>query len=284
MPAPLLFVLSGLVQYVGAAVAVHLFAALPPTAVAWLRVAVSAVVLLAWARPWRERWDGRRLATTAAFGIVLACMNTAFYVAIAHLPLGTAVALEFLGPVTVAVVTGRGWRDRAAIAVALVGVVALAGVSLATGPTAGTGLVAIGIAAACWAAYIVLGRRVAGHAPGLSGLAVGMAVGGAVLAPLFAAGAGPVLGDWRLAGAVVVVALFSSVLPYAIEQVVLRRVTAATFAVLTALLPASATVVGLVVLRQVPHAVDLLGLLAVSAAIVLSGAGRRPADDPAATA
>ncbi len=143
MPAPLLFLLSGLTQYVGAAVAVRLFGTLSPTTVAWLRISVAAVLLLAWARPWRAPLRGRHLATAAAFGVVLAAMNVSFYLAIAHLPLGTAVAVEFLGPVTIAAITGRGWRDRTAIGVALVGVVLLAGVSLRMGPGARVGLVAI---------------------------------------------------------------------------------------------------------------------------------------------
>ncbi|OZB49165.1 MAG: EamA family transporter [Cellulomonas sp. 14-74-6] len=276
MPAPLLFLLSGLTQYLGAAVAVRLFGALPPATVAWLRIAVSAVLLLGWARPWRHGpWDRRRLATTAAFGVVLAAMNVSFYVAIAHLPLGTAVAIEFVGPVAVAAVTGSGWRERAAIAVAAVGVVLLAGVSLHTGASGRVGLLAIGAAAAFWAGYIVLGRRVAGQASGLAGLAVGMTTGAVVLAPGFAGAAGPVLHDVRLAAAVLAVAVCSSVVPYGIEQVVLRRVSAATFAVLLALLPASAAVVGAVVLRQLPHPVDLVGLALVCGAIALT-ARREP--------
>ncbi|GIG40721.1 EamA family transporter [Cellulomonas phragmiteti] len=273
MPAPALFVVSGLTQYAGAALAVGLFAVLPAGNVAWLRVAVSAVLLLAWRRPWRVRelWEPRRLAVTALFGVVLATMNVTFYIAIEHLPLGTAVALEFIGPVAVAAVTGSGVRERAAIAIAAVGVVLLAGVSLDAGPGATTGLVAIGVAAACWAAYIVLGRRVArAGAPGASGLAVAMTAGALVLSPFFVAGSGPVLVDARLAGIVVAIAVCSSVVPYALEQVVLRRVSSATFAILLALLPATATVVGAVMLRQWPHGLELVGLVLVSGAIALT--------------
>lgn len=273
MPAPLLFVVSGVTQYVGAAVAVGLFARLAPASLGWLRVVVAAAVLIGWTRPWRARglWTWPALRTAAAFGVVLAAMNAAFYVAIDTLPLGTAVALEFAGPVAVAAVTGRGWRDRAAIVVAAAGVVLLAGVSLHLGDDATRGLVAIGIAATCWAFYIVLGRRVA-SAPtgGLNGLGVALAAGGVVLAPFLAGGAGPVLVDWRLAALVVVVALFSSVVPYGIEQVVLRRVSAATFAVLLALLPATAALVGAVLLRQVPHGFEIVGLVLVSGAIALT--------------
>lgn len=273
MPAPLLFVVSGLTQYVGAALAVGLFAVLPATAVAWLRVAVAAGLLVAWRRPWRDTGlrEPRRLGVTVLFGVVLASMNVSFYVAIDHLPLGTAVALEFLGPVAVAAVTGSGWRDRAALAVAVVGVVLLAGVSLDTGPDAVVGLVAVGTAAACWAAYIVLGRRVARSGPpNAGGLAVAMAAGAVVLAPFVARGSGPVLHDARLALVVLAIAVCSSLVPYVLEQVVLRRVRAATFAILLALLPATATVVGAVVLRQWPHGLELVGLVLVSGAIALT--------------
>ncbi|MBO3100939.1 EamA family transporter [Cellulomonas fengjieae] len=275
MPAPLLFVVSGLTQYLGAALAVGVFGTVAAASVAWLRVAVAAVVLVLWQRPWRSRWRLADLRTAAVFGVVLAVMNVAFYVAIDHLPLGTAVSLEFLGPVAVAAVTGRGWRDRVGIAVAAAGVVLLAGVSLDTGPDAVVGLVAISVAAACWAAYILLGRRVARAANGgIRGLSVAMVAGAVVLGPLLAGGAGPVLHDGRLAALVIAIAVCSSVVPYALEQVVLRTVRPATFAVLLAMLPATAAVVGAVLLQQVPHGLEVVGLLLVSGAIVLTGLDR----------
>ncbi|WP_346774716.1 EamA family transporter [Cellulomonas sp. IC4_254] len=313
VPAPALFAVSGLAQYGGAALAVALFAVIPSPTVAWLRIAVAALVLLAWRRPWRARWTRADLGAAAAFGVVLAAMNVSFYVAIDVLPLGTAVAIEFLGPVAVAAVTGRTWRERLGIVVAAVGVVLLAGVELSTGGADSVrGLVAIGIAAACWAGYILLGRRVAqgrragagpGEAPagsdarraadarpgsdarpapdGITSLAVGMTAGALVGAPFLAALAAPVLTDAGLALAVLGIAVLSSVVPYAIEQVVLRRVTAATFAVLLAMLPATAAVVGAVALRQWPHGWEVVGLLCVSVAIVLTATRRAPGE-PAA--
>jgi inner membrane transporter RhtA len=278
VPAPLLFILSGLTQYLGAALAVGIFGTIAASTVAWLRIAVAAVVLLLWRRPWRSRFTRQDLRTAVVFGVVLGVMNVAFYIAIDHLPLGTAVSIEFLGPVAVAALTGRGWRDRVGIAIAAVGVVLLAGVSLDTGPDAVIGLVAIGVAAACWAAYILLGRRVARAATGgITGLSVAMAAGAVVLAPFLAGGAGPVLHDPRLAALVVGIAVCSSVIPYALEQVVLRRVRAATFAVLLAMLPATAAVIGALMLQQVPHGLEVVGLLLVSGAIVLTGLDR---EDP----
>jgi inner membrane transporter RhtA len=292
VPAPALFLVSGLAQYGGAALAVALFAVIASPTVAWLRIAVAALVLLAWRRPWRARWTRGDLVAAATFGVVLAAMNVSFYVAIDVLPLGTAVAIEFLGPVAVAAVTGRTWRERLGIVVAAAGVVALAGVELrAGGDDAVRGLVAIGIAAACWSGYILLGRRVAqgsradtaddaaGRArpDGITSLAVGMTAGALVGAPFLAGAAEPVLRDAGLALAVLGIAVLSSVVPYAIEQVVLRRVTAATFAVLLAMLPATAAVVGAVALRQLPHGWEVVGLACVSAAIVLTATRRAPA-------
>ncbi|QZN85453.1 DMT family transporter [Cellulomonas sp. C5510] len=300
VPAPALFLVSGLAQYGGAALAVALFAVVPSPTVAWLRIAVAALVLLAWRRPWRARWTRADLGAAALFGVVLAAMNVTFYVAIDVLPLGTAVAIEFIGPVAVAAVTGRTWRERLGIVVAAAGVVALAGVELSGGGEDSLrGLVAIGLAAACWAGYIVLGRRVAqgsarrpagadgevgaaaaGTSParpdGITSLAVGMTTGALVGAPFLAAPSAPVLHDARLALAVLGIAVLSSVVPYAIEQVVLRRVTAATFAVLLAMLPATAAVVGAVALRQWPHGWEVVGLACVSVAIVLTATRRDP--------
>lgn len=288
VPAPLLFVVSGLTQYGGAALAIGLFSQIAAPAVAWLRIVGAALVLLAWRRPWRlrdGRWTRHDLLVTALFGTVLALMNVTFYIALDHLPLGTAVAIEFVGPVAVAALTGSGWRERVGITFAAVGVVLLAGVTLrAGGPGAAVGLVAILASAAFWAGYIVLGRRVAVRGDGITALSVAMAAGALVLAPVLATQAAPVLRSWQLAVVVLGVAVLSSVVPYALEQVVLRRVGTAAFAVLLALLPATAAVVGAVALRQWPHLVDVVGLLLVSAAIGLTSGRRRPRVEDAAPA
>lgn len=282
VPAPALFLASGLTQYVGAALAVGLFAVLPAAAVAWWRIAISAVLLVAWRRPWRQSWTRADLLGAAAFGVVLATMNVSFYIAIEHLPLGTAVAIEFLGPVAVAGITGRGWRDRVGIGLAAGGVVLLAGVQLDRAVTgdAVVGLVAILGAAVSWAGYILLGRRVAVRRDGISSLAVGMAAGSLVWLPLAFGAFLPVVTDPVRAVAVVGVAVLSSVIPYVLEQLVLRRVTAARFAILLAMLPVTAVVIGAVLLAQIPTVVDLLGIALVCVAIVLSG--QRPArpDEP----
>lgn len=277
VPAPALFVASGMTQYLGAAIAIGLFAEISAPGVAWLRLAFAAAVLLAWRRPWRQTWTRHDLVASLVFGVALATMNITFYVAIDHLPLGTAVAIEFIGPVAVAALTGSGWRERVGIALAATGVVLLAGVTLSLDPEDATiGLLAILAAAVCWGAYILLGRRVAVGGDGVTSLSVAMAAGAVLFAPVLVGRAAPVLGSWRLALAVLGVAVLSSVIPYALEQVVLRKVGTAAFAVLLALLPASAALVGALVLRQWPHVLEVVGLVLVSGAIALTSLRRRP--------
>lgn len=278
VPAPVLFVLGGLSMYVGAALAVGLFAALPPAAVAVLRLVGAAAVLLAWRRPGRAAWRGSRLVRAVAFGLATALMNVAFYEAIARLPLGTAVAIEFCGPVLVAAVASRRPRDVAAVVLAAVGVLLIADVRWSGSPS---GVLWALAAAAMWAAYILLGKRVARAGTGLDDMAVGFAVAAVLLAPLLAVG-GPgstaALADPLVVVLAVGVGVLSSVVPYVLDQLVLRRVGQARFAVLLALLPATATVVGLVALAQVPGPLEGLGIAAVIAAV---GLRSRDGDEPA---
>lgn len=272
IPAPALFISSGLIQYVGAAVAIGLFAIMPATAVGWWRMAASALVLLAWRRPWRQRWTRGTLGAAVLFGVVLTTMNIGFYIAIDHLPLGTAVAIEFLGPVGVAAVGGRGWRDRLGIVLAAAGVLALTGVTLSGGGGRSVliGLVAIFATAVMWAGYILLGRKVATGGDGVNSLAVGMTAGAIVYSPLAFGTTAIAIDDVRYLLALLVIAIASSVIPYALEQQIMRRVTAAQFAIMLSLLPVTATLVGAVVLRQFPGVLDILGVLAICVAIVLS--------------
>ena len=130
VPPQLFLVGSGLIQYVGAALAVVAFASVEPASVAWWRVLTGAVVLLAWKRPWRGGLTVSDLAISALFGIIILTMNSSFYEAIARIPLGTAVSIEFVGPVAVAVVRGRGWRPRVAAVLAFAGVASIGGLAL----------------------------------------------------------------------------------------------------------------------------------------------------------
>jgi inner membrane transporter RhtA len=265
LPAPLLFVLSGISMYVGAAVAVDLFGHATPAGVAWLRCLGAALVLLAWRRPPRAAWRGRRLLLAIVFGVVTAGMNVVFYEAIARLPLGTAVAIEFAGPVVVAAFGSRSLRDVLAVLLVAAGVVAIADVRLAGSPL---GVVFALSAAAAWAGYILLGKRVALEGDGIDSLAIGFAAGTVVLFPL-ALGTGEVWSSPRLLLLGIGVGVLSTVVPYALDQVVLRRLGQARFAVLLALLPVTAGVTGFVLLHQVPSLPEALGTLAVVAGVAL---------------
>lgn len=256
-------------MYVGAALAVGLFDRISPAGVAVLRILGAAVMLLTWRRPGRTAWWGRRPLLAAGFGLATALMNIAFYEAIARLPLGTAVAIEFCGPVAVAAVASRRPRDFAAVLLAAAGVGLIADVRW-SGSTAGV-LWALA-AAAMWAAYILLGKRVAVGGNGVDDMAVGFFVAAVALSPILFLGGRAGLAP--LADPVVLllalgVGLLSSVVPYVLDQVVLRRVGQARFAVLLALLPATATVIGLVVLGQVPGWWEAAGIAAVIAAVAL---------------
>lgn len=271
VPAPLLFVAGASSMYLGAAVAFWLFAEINPASVAWLRSLGAALVLLAWRRPGRRAWRGRTFWLAALFGLVTALMNIAFYEALARLPLGTAVALEFVGPVLVAAFGSRTKRDIAALLLVICGVLLIVDVQW-SGSTLGV-LFALA-AALLWAAYILLGKRVADIGLGVDGLAVGFAVATVVLVPL-AFGTGPVWGSPELLLMSVGVGLLATVLPYALDQVVLRRLGHASFALLLALLPVTATAIGLLVLRQVPTIPEALGIAAVVGGLTLRS--REPA-------
>ncbi|WP_226351316.1 DMT family transporter [Pseudonocardia sp. ICBG601] len=279
-------------MYVGAALAVGLFDRLAPSAVAELRL-IGAALLLAWRRPDRDAWRGVRLGRAGVFGLATALMNVAYYEAIARLPLGTAVAVEFTGPVLVAALASRRFRDIGAVGLAAVGVLLIADVRWSGSP-AGV-LWALG-AAAMWAAYIVLGKRVARAGSGIDDLATGFTVAAVVLVPLlFVGGPGAATGfgvanlaplaDPAVLALSIGLGVLSSLIPYVLDQVVLRRVGQARFAVLLALLPATATLVGLVVLGQLPGTLEAVGIgLVVLAVALRSRDGDEPVPLPATSA
>jgi len=268
LPPQALFILGAISQYVGAALAVLLFASVPAAGVAWLRVVSSAAVLLAWRRPWRTNWTAARLRLVTAFGITLAAMNVTFYLAIDRLPLGTAVAIEFCGPIAVAAFGSRTRRDFGALALASAGVLLLADVHLAGSPGGLAFAITAGVA---WAGYIVLGHRVAAD-PAIraqDGLALGMAIGAVAFAPLLVSSAAPALDSLLLLLACLAVGVASSVVPYALEQIAMRRLPRAKFALLLALLPATAAIVGALILDQVPGLVEAAGIALVVVASLL---------------
>jgi inner membrane transporter RhtA len=270
IPAEAYFVVSAVFHYLGPAFAVLLFERVDVLGVAWLRIASAAAVFAAWRRPWRafaaQDRDGRRLLL--AWGAVLAIMNACFYVAISRLPLGTVAAIEFLPVIALAALGARTPRNAAALLLAVPGVYLLTNVQLTVEPL---GLAFAFANALLFALYIVLADRVAKRAQlrGIDGLAASMLIAAVVVTPLGGWQAPPAVGDpvGLLAGAGV--GLSSSVIPYISDQLALRRLPRATYALMISLLPATATVIGVAVLTQIPGLAEVGGVALVVAGVAL---------------
>ena len=268
-PPEALFVLSGISQYIGAVIAVRLFEQLAPGPSAWFRVIGASLWLLAFSAGELRR-NGRftreQLRGAALFGVSTAFMNYTFYLAIDRLDLGKGVAIEFIGPITVAALTTRTKRNAGALALAALGVVVLSGIEIDNEPL---GLLFIFLAAACWAAYIVVGARVAQYNRGVAGLGVGLAIGAVALAPFGVWQSGPAWTTPSLIALCFIVGFFSNAVAYGIDQFTLRRIPVRRFSVLLALLPVTATVFGFLFLDQTPSRTDLLGIALVLAGVVM---------------
>lgn len=265
VPPPVLFVLSAVSMYTGASLAVEVFDRVPPESVAWIRLVASALVLVAVSRPWRRRWTVPELRTAAGFGVALAAMNVAFYLATARVHLGSTVAIEFLGPISVAAWSARSRRAVLAVALAGTGVLFL-GLGLRTDRW---GVLWALVAGACWAAYVVAGQRVSAEHRGVDGLAVAMVLGAAVATPVGVWGSGEAWRSPELLGVIALVGLLSSLVPYGLDQHVLRRVGRGEFATLLAISPVTATVMGRVVLAQRPRWFEVAGIGLVVVGLVV---------------
>jgi len=267
----MLFTVGAVSQYLGAATAFELFEELGPPTVALLRVAGAGAVLVLLRRSWRRNWSRTELVWTAAFGAALASMNLFFYLAIERVPLGNSVAIEFIGPIAVAALGTRTLRSGGALVLAIGGVVALAGFAP---PEAQLGALFSLIAGALWAGYIILGHRVARAGMAVDGLGVGMLIGALVISPVGIADGGDGLsaavGTPLLLAGGVAAGVLSNVIPYGVDQLVMQRLARARFALLQALLPVTATLIGLVWLRQVLSLREVAGIALVIAAIVIN--------------
>lgn len=271
IPPQLYIVGSGLIQYVGAALAVIAFASVEPASVAWWRVLTGAVVLLAWKHPWRGGLTRSDLVVSALFGVIIVTMNSSFYESIARIPLGTAVSIEFIGPVAVAVIRGRGWRPRIAAVLAFAGVACIGGLALDLSvPSVRVGVAWILLAALAWSAYIVVGQKASTTRDGVTNLALGCAWGTLFFAPVLGPGAIAATVSWKLIAIVIGVGLLSTAIPYTFEALAMRRLAASTFALFAAILPATSALVGAVMLRQIPGVFELIGLVLVSVAVWLA--------------
>ncbi len=268
LPPHAYFVGSAVFHYLGPAFAVLLFARVDVLGVAWLRIAAAAAVFAAWRRPWRvyAQLDasGRRLLL--AWGAVLAVMNACFYLAIDRLPLGTVAAIEFLPVIALAALGARTPRNLLALGLAVGGVWLLTDVRLEGEPLG----VALAFAnAVLFAVYIVLGHRVAQgeQVSGIDGLAASMLVALVVVTPLGGWEALPAFADPLALLAGIGVGISSSVIPYVCDQLAMEQLPRATYALLVSLLPATATLIGVLVLSQVPSPAEAFGVALVVAGV-----------------
>jgi inner membrane transporter RhtA len=259
VPPPALLLVSIVSIQLGAAVAVDLFPVLGPVGTAFLRLAFSAVLLIAAARH-SIAWSARRHAgALLLYGTILGVMNMSFYGAIARIPLGIAVAIEFVGPLALSAAAWRRGRDFAWIGLAVLGIVLLT-------PEIGSTLDPLGVALAgatglCWAAFTVMSQRIGRALPGSSGLAIGMAGAALVVLPVELAAGGLGSLDLGLLVGALAVATLSTAVPLSLEFEALKRMTARTYGILVTMEPAVAAMVGALLLGQ---AIGLQGLLAVA--------------------
>lgn len=264
VPPPAMVLLGIISVQVGAAVAKQLFAVTGPAGAVALRLVFAAVIMLAVWRP-QLRVDRRTLLVIVGYGVALAFMNITFYQAIARIPLGVTVTIEFLGPLTVALIGSRRWSH------VLWALLAAGGVVLLTDGGGVVDWVGVGFAlcaATGWGLYIFLSAALGKHTSGGSGLALSMAVAGLVAAPFGVAEAGTALLSTPALLAGLGVALLSSVVPYSVELEALRRIPPRLFGVLMSLEPAVASLAGLVVLGENLEPLQWLAVGCVVAASV----------------
>ena len=270
IPPQLYFVISAVFHYLGPSFAVLLFARVPVLGVAWLRIASAAVVFALWRRPWRALTglDRATIRLLVAWGAVLAAMNCCFYEAIARLPLGTVAAIEFLPVVVLAAVGVRTSRNALALALAVAGVYELSHVQLTSQPL---GLAFAFANAALFATYIVLAHRVARDpaVTGIDGLGGAMLIAAVVVTPVAAPHAGGALTDPVALLAGVGVGICSSVIPYVTDQLAMANLSRAAYSLMVSLLPAVATVTGVIVLTQLPTAAELAGVALVACGVAV---------------
>lgn len=236
---------------VGSALAAKLMAETGSEGATALRLGLAAVALLALTRPKLRQWSAHQWAASLALGMCLVGMNASFYFALSRIPLGAAVTLEFLGPLTLSALSSTRRQDLAWVAWALGGVVLLSGLPSTPGSSLDPwGVLLALIAGVFWALYILAASRVGRTTPGLGGLAVATAAGAAVALPFGLPGASVVLSRPELAGLAVGTALLASIIPYSLELGAMRKLTPRVFGILMSLEPAVAALVGWVLLGQ----------------------------------
>ncbi|RTL92312.1 MAG: DMT family transporter [Hyphomicrobiales bacterium] len=268
LPPHVWFCVSAVFHYLGPAFAVLLFAEVGVLGMAWLRIATAALIFAPLTRPWRvlARADRAQRLLLLAFGACLAVMNCSFYLALDRLPISLVAAIEFVGTIAVALVGLRSRRNFAALAVAVVGTLLLIDVKWSSDPV---GLFWAFLNGALFVGYIVIGHRIARTGIGIAGLGAAMAVAFLVVLPIGFREALPAFSSPRLLVAAIGVGVCSSVIPYICDQLAMARLPRASFALMLSLLPLTATLIGVIVLRQIPGLSGCLGIAMVIAGVAM---------------
>ena len=270
-PAPVLVLGAVASVQSGAAIATRLFPDAGPGGTVLLRLAISALILLCFARPQLRARTRADIGWGIAYGVALGAMNATFYEALSRIPLGVAVTFEFVGPLAVAVLGSRRLLDLLWVALAALGVVLLT--TGGNGGLDGLGVFLAFVAGGCWAAYILLAQRVGRVFPGASGLTFALVVATLVVAPFGIITAGSRVTQASVVGRGAAVAVLSSAVPYSLELFALRRMRASVFGVLMSLEPAMAALSGLLFLGQHLRVREWLAIVCVMVASI--GATRR---------
>jgi inner membrane transporter RhtA len=275
VPPQTWFIISAIFHYLGPSFAVLLFPAVGVLGVAWFRIASAAALFAPITRPWRlfARMDRQERRLLVGMGVCLALMNCCFYLALARLPISLVAAIEFVGTIGVALYGMRTPRNQVALSIAVAGVFILIRLRWSTDP------VGLGFAfanGALFVLYIVLGHRMAraGAAAGVERLGAAMAIAFFAVFPVGITQAARAFVHPLLVLAGIGVGICSSVIPYVCDQLAMARLPRASFALMLTLLPASATIIGALVLGQIPSSREIIGIALVMAAMAL----HRPAE------
>ncbi len=270
LPPHVWFGVSAVFHYLGPAFAVLLFPHVGVLGMAWLRIATAALVFAPLTRPWSvfARADRSARLLLLAFGACLAVMNCSFYLALDRLPISLVAAIEFVGTIGVALVGLRSPRNLAALAVAVTGTLLLIDVKWSDDPV---GLFWAFLNGALFVCYIVLGHRIAasGAGGGIAALGAAMAIAFLMVLPIGLTDALPAFSSPPLLLAAIGVGVCSSVIPYICDQLAMSRLPRASFALMLSLLPVTATLIGVIVLRQIPSLTDCLGITLVVAGVAV---------------
>ncbi|CAM3854887.1 EamA family transporter [Rheinheimera salexigens] len=234
----------------GASIAKQLFPIVGPEGTTALRLGFSAIVLWLIFRPWRSMPKGRDLRAIAFYGICLGGMNILFYLSIERIPLGIAVALEFTGPLAVALIGSRRKRDLIWVGLAIAGILLLLPDMHGEDALDPLGVVLALAAGACWAGYILFGKKTGSQASGGITVALGMTVAALFLVPIGFASQGMAILSWEVIPLGFAVGILSSALPYSLEMVSLRNMSSQSFSVLMSMEPAMAALAGFLILSE----------------------------------